>query len=71
MPFNVGDVVCVVVSDAVRHGKVARVDHVLPKRYSVEDFQEYIVEFPNEAKRKFRFCIYREFELRDSKSEAS
>lgn len=71
MPFNVGDVVCVVVPDAIRQGQVARIDHVLPKRNSVQDFQEYIVEFPQEAKRKFRFCVYREFELRDSNSEAS
>jgi hypothetical protein len=71
MPFNVGDVVCVLVPDAVRQGRVARVEHVLPKRHSVQDFQEYIVEFPNEAKRKFRYCMYREFELRDSKSDAS
>ena len=61
MPFNVGDVVCVLVPDVVRQGRLARVEQVLPKRHSVQDFQEYIVEFPNEAKRKFRYCMYREF----------
>ena len=71
MPFNKGDVVCISGPDAIRHGQVARVEHVLPKRNSVQDFQEYIVEFPHETKRKFRFCVYREFELQDSKSDAS
>jgi hypothetical protein len=71
MPFNKGDVVCILVPDAIRHGHVARIEQVLPRRHSVQDFQEYIVEFPQEVKRKFRFCIYREFELRDTKSEAS
>jgi hypothetical protein len=29
----------------------------------VQDFQEYVVEFPDAASETFRFCLYREFEL--------
>src|SRR5216684_3905621 len=64
MPFSVGDVVCVSVRDVVRNGQLVRIERVLPKRHSVQDFQEYIVEFPQEVSERFRFCLYREFELR-------
>ena len=64
MAFNVGDIVTVQVPDAVRRGRVARIERVLPKQHSVQDFQEYIVDFPNERSERFRFCLYREFELR-------
>jgi hypothetical protein len=63
MPFNVGDSVYVLSSDAIRRGQMARVEQVLPKKLSVQDFQEYVVEFPDAASEQFRFCLYREFEL--------
>ena len=62
MPFNVGDSVYVS-SDASRRGHLARIEQVLPKTLSVQDFQEYVVEFPDAASEQFRFCLYREFEL--------
>jgi len=63
MPFNVGDSVYIWSSDAIRRGQLARVEQVLPKKLSVQDFQEYVVEFPDAASEQFRFCLYREFEL--------
>jgi len=63
MPFNVGDIVCVLSPDKIRGGQFARIEQILPKKLSVQDFQEYIVEFPNVASEKFRYCLYREFEL--------
>jgi len=63
MAFNVGDVVQICNADARRSGKVARIEWVLPNRLSQQDFQEYVVEFPNDLDR-FRFCVYREYELR-------
>jgi hypothetical protein len=63
MPFNVGDIVCVLSPDKIRGGQFVRIEQILPKKLSVQDFQEYIVEFPNFASEKFRYCLYREFEL--------
>ena len=64
MPFNVGDVVHICNADAIRRGKRVRIEGVLPKRLSEQDFQEYVVEFSNAPSERFRFCVYREFELR-------
>ena len=64
MPFNVGDVVSIWTPDAVRRGKLARILQVNPTRLSGEDFREYVVEFPDVTSERFRFCMYREFELR-------
>jgi hypothetical protein len=61
--FSVGDTVTVSVKNAVHYGALARIEQVLPKTNSVQDFQEYIVEFPKEPADRFRFCLYREFEL--------
>ena len=66
--FSVGDVVCVATADPLRQGHMARVEAVLPKRHSVQDFQEYVVEFPQEDAQRFRYCIYREFELEEKKN---
>jgi hypothetical protein len=66
MPFSVGDVVQICNADAVRRGKVARIEWVLPKRLSQEDFQEYVVEFTDANPDRFKFCVYREFELRQA-----
>jgi hypothetical protein len=63
MPFNVGDVVRICTADAIRRDTRARIKGVLPKRLSEQDFQEYVVEFPNVNPERFRFCMYREFEL--------
>ena len=64
MPFNVGDVVQICNADALRRGKRGRIEGILPKRLSQQDFQEYVVEFPNASHERFRYCLYREFELR-------
>ena len=63
MSFNVGDVVRVRVPSAVHGGQLARIEQVLPKRIYQQDFQEYVVEFSNVKQERFRFCLYREFEL--------
>jgi hypothetical protein len=63
MPFNVGDSVYVLSPDAIRRGQLVRIEQVLPKKLSVQDFQEYVVEFPDAVSEQFRFCLYREFEL--------
>jgi hypothetical protein len=63
MPFNVGDIVRVLSPDKIRCGQFVRIEQILPKKLSVQDFQEYVVEFPDVASEKFRFCLYREFEL--------
>jgi hypothetical protein len=63
MSFNVGDVVRVRVPSAVHAGQLARIEQVLPKRVLLQDFQEYVVEFANVSSERFRFCLYREFEL--------
>ncbi len=63
MPFNVGDIVCVSSADAIRRGQLVRIEQVLPKKLSVQDFQEYVVEFPDAVSEQFRYCLYREFEL--------
>ncbi len=41
MPFNVGDVVRIKNNNALRSG-TARVQRVLPRTMSVQDFQEYV-----------------------------
>ena len=64
MSFNVGDVVTVWTPDAIRRGKLARIQQVLPARLSEEDLREYVVEFPDVVSERFRFCMYRGFELR-------
>jgi hypothetical protein len=64
MPFNVGDVVQICSPDVIRRGKRARIEGILPKRLAAQDFQEYLVEFANAPSERFRFCLYREFELR-------
>jgi hypothetical protein len=63
MPFNVGDVVCVQAPSVVHQGQRARIQQVLPNRLSQQDFGEYVLEFPNAPSERFRFCLYREFEL--------
>jgi len=63
MPFKVGDVVRVENANALR-AKYARIQRVLPKTLSIQDFQEYIVEYLNCRSESFRFGLCREFELR-------
>ena len=69
MPYSVGDFVHVCTPDVVRCGQIGRIEQVLPKRLSQQDFQEYVVEFLNEDSERFRFCLYREFELREHRAE--
>jgi len=70
MAFNVGDEVRICnAADAIRRNSRARITGVLPKRLSEPDFQEYVVEFPNVRPERFRFCMYREFELRIEKEK--
>jgi len=64
MPFNVGDVVQICTADRIRRGKQARIEKILPKRLSQQDYQEYVVEFLNVSSERFRYLLYREFELR-------
>ncbi len=63
MPFNVGDVVRIKDNNGLRSG-AARVQRVLPRTISVQDFQEYVVEFINCRSERFRFGLCREFEMR-------
>ncbi len=63
MPFNVGDMVRIQNSNALKPTR-ARVQRILPQTLSVQDFQEYIVEFANFRSERFRFGLCREFELR-------
>ena len=63
MPFNVGDVVRIRNTNAVRPA-FARVQRVLPRRVSVQDYQEYVVEYVNFRSERFRFGVCREFEMR-------
>ncbi len=63
MPFNVGDVVRITNTNAVRPA-FARIHQVLPRTLSVQDFQEYVVEYMNSRSERFRFGLCREFELR-------
>jgi hypothetical protein len=63
MPFNVGDVVRIQNANVVRPS-CARIQQVLPRALSVQDFQEYIVEYMNFRSERFRFGVCREFELR-------
>jgi len=64
MAFSVGDVVTIWSADVLRRGKAARILQVLPTKLSEEDFREYVVEFADVPAERFRFCMYREFELR-------
>jgi uncharacterized protein (DUF1499 family) len=43
---------------------LARIQRVLPRTLSVQDFQEYVVEYMNVRSERFRFGLCREFELR-------
>ena len=63
MPFNVGDVVRFQNSNPMRPA-VARIQQVLPRTLSVQDFQEYVVEYMNSRSERFRFGLCREFEMR-------
>jgi len=63
MPFNVGDVVRIQNPNAVR-AACARVQRILPRTLSVQDFQEYVVEFLDVRSERFRFGVCREFEMR-------
>ena len=62
MPFNVGDVVRVKNANTVR-APYARIQRVLPRMLSIQDFQEYIVEYLNCRSESFRFGVCREWEL--------
>jgi uncharacterized protein (DUF1499 family) len=62
MPFKVGDVVSLKNTNVLRNGP-ARIQRVLPRTISVQDFQEYVVEFVNFRSERFRFGVCREFEL--------
>lgn len=62
MPFSVGDVVRVKNTSVLRSGS-ARIQRVLPRTMSVQDFQEYVVEFIDCRSERFRFGLYREFEI--------
>ena len=55
MPFNVGDVVQICGPDRIRRGKQARIEKILPKRVSQQDYQEYVVEFLNVNSERFRY----------------
>ena len=66
MPFNVGDIAYVLPPHPRNRGQLVRIEQVLPKKLSVQDFQEYVVEFPGEISEPFRFRLYREFELANS-----
>ena len=63
MPFNVGDVVRIQNPNALRP-PCARVQRVLPRMLSVQDFQEYVVEFLDVRSERFRFGVCRESEMR-------
>ena len=63
MPFNIGEVVRIRNTNAVRP-RSARIQRVLPRTLSVQDFQEYVVEYLNCRSERFRFGVCREFELR-------
>jgi hypothetical protein len=67
MPFNVGDVVRVAGNISANRG-AARIQRVLPRTLSVQDFQEYIVEFVDFRSERFRFGLCREFELKPDRS---
>ena len=69
MPFNVGDVVQICTADRIRRGQQARIEKILPKRLSQQDYQEYVVEFLNVSSERFRYLLYREFELRLERDE--
>ncbi len=69
MPFNVGDVVQICTAYTIRRGKQARIEKILPKRLSQQDYHEYVVEFLNVSSERFRYLLYREFELRLERDE--
>lgn len=60
MPFNIGDVVRVQRSNALSR---ARIQSVLPQTLSVQDFQEYVVEYMDFHSERFHFGLCREFEM--------
>jgi hypothetical protein len=62
MPFNVGDVVRVRNASPGRPAR-GRIQRVLPRALSVQDFQEYIVEYATFNSERFHFGLCREFEL--------
>jgi hypothetical protein len=62
MPYNNGDVVQVQLHSASGRGR-ARVQSVLEQRPVMQDFQEYVVEFDQFRSERFRFGLYREFEM--------
>jgi hypothetical protein len=62
MPFKTGDVVRVKNVNALR-SPYARIQRVLPRTLSIQDFQEYVVEYLNCRSESFRFGLCREFEL--------
>ena len=62
MPFNIGDVVRVKNANAVR-SPYAKIQRVLPRTLSIQDFQEYVVEYLNCRSESFRFGLCRVFEL--------
>lgn len=59
----------ITVHDVVQPRGRAMIKDVLPKRLSQQDFQEYIVEFSNVKPERFRFCLYREVELRSEEDQ--
>jgi hypothetical protein len=63
MPFNVGDVVRIRNANAVRPA-FARIQQVLPRRVSVQDYQEYVVEYVDFCSERFHFGVCRECEMR-------
>ena len=63
MPFCVGDIVRIQNPNGVRPA-VARVQQVLSRNVSIQDFQEYIVEYLNCRSERFRYGLCREFEMR-------
>ncbi len=63
MPFNVGDIVRIQNTNAVRPA-FARVQQVLSRTVCIQDFQEYIVEYINCRSERFRYGLCREFEMR-------
>ena len=62
MPFSVGDIVRIQNPNAVRPA-IARVQQVLAHTTSIQDFQEYIVEYLNCRSERFRYGLCREFEM--------
>ena len=70
MSFSVGDAVRVWEADRLHRQHVGRIQRILPNRLSQRDFQEYVVEFQNTPKERFRFCLCREFELQTVEADS-